>query len=42
MSLLRQVVASFKKFAPLKLADQSWDNVGVLVEGEHYSVYILK
>ncbi|KAJ3056953.1 hypothetical protein HK097_002331 [Rhizophlyctis rosea] len=32
MSLLQRVVKSMDKIAPLKLAEQSWDNVGVLLE----------
>ena len=30
--LLARVVGSMQRFAPLSLADSSWDNVGVLVE----------
>ena len=31
---LNTVLAQFKEYAPLHLADQSWDNVGLLVEPE--------
>ncbi|KAI8372876.1 GTP cyclohydrolase 1 type 2/Nif3 [Radiomyces spectabilis] len=32
MSLFSKVVRAMRKIAPLELADQSWDNVGILVE----------
>ncbi|KPA76899.1 NGG1 interacting factor 3-like protein [Leptomonas pyrrhocoris] len=32
MSLLQRVVQAMQEVAPLSLADQSWDNVGVLLE----------
>ncbi|KAI9179493.1 hypothetical protein H9P43_004819 [Blastocladiella emersonii ATCC 22665] len=35
MSLLRNVCAAFERFAPLRLAETSWDNVGVLLEAPY-------
>jgi dinuclear metal center YbgI/SA1388 family protein len=32
VSLVRQVLTSLEKFAPLRYADKQWDNVGILIE----------